>query len=68
MQIVSRNSIVTIKPSGLNAMLRLNFLKIPHSILISKSFYKAFVYFGKKVQVDVYKNNGNYSTDDSKYI
>ena len=31
-------------------------------------FYKAFVYFGKKVQVDVYKNNGNYSTDDSKYI
>ena len=33
-----------------------------------KSIYKAFVYFGKKVQVDVYKSNGNYSADDSKYI
>lgn len=37
-------------------------------MLISKSIYKAFVYFGKKVQVDVYKSNGNYSADDSKYI
>ena len=37
-------------------------------MLISKFIYKAFVHFGKKVQVDVYKSNGNYSADDSKYI
>lgn len=49
-------------------MQRYGFFKIPQWMLISKSIYKAFVYFGKKVQVDVYKSNGNYSADDSKYI